>query len=116
MKNDVNEVEELIRNVKELVKEQDAHIAKLEARLDQLTKLEARLDQLTKYVKDLESRLERHNSRGAGRKKDDEKMQLLRMTFKAKVEEGLPMAKIMDEMQISRSTFYRLKRYWELKE
>jgi hypothetical protein len=105
----VNEVKELLRNVKELVgimKEQDAHIAKLEARLDQLTK----------YVKDLESRQERHNARGAGRKKDDEKMQLLRMTFKAKMEEGLSMAKIMEEMQISKSTFYRLKRYWELKE
>lgn len=105
----MNEVEELIRNVKELVgimKEQEAHIAKLEARLDQLTQ----------YVKDLESRQERRNARGAGRKKDDEKMQLLRMTFKAKMEEGLPMAKVMDETQISRSTFYRLKRYWELRE
>ena len=78
---------------------------------------EAQIARLQKYVELLQGRPiegagKPHNERGAGRKKDDEKMQALRMDYKLLQEEGLDMAAIMDRLQISRATYFRLKKYW----
>lgn len=86
---------------------------------DQIELLEGQLRRLRKYVELLEygetdGKKEPHNVRGAGRKKDDEKTMAQRERFKTLQDEGLVMEAIMGELGISRATYYRLKRYWDM--
>ena len=87
---------------------------------DRIELLESQLRRLRKYVELLEygetdGNKEPHNVRGAGRKKDDEKTMAQRERFKNLQDEGLVMEAIMGELGISRATYYRLKKYWDMR-
>lgn len=51
-----------------------------------------------------------HNARGAGRKAGDAKQQAQYRCFKSLADSGKDMDEIMDQMQISRSTYFRYKK------
>ena len=98
---DLDEMEKLLR-------EKDKEIKDLES---QITRMKAYARHLESLIG--EGRIEPHNARNAGRKKDDWKMQAQRERFGHLIESGFEMEEIMKDMQISRSTFYRLKKYFE---
>ncbi len=94
--------------MKKLLREKDREIKDLKS---QMERMEAYARQLERKIG--EGRIEPHNARNAGRKKDDVKMQAQRERFGHLLENGCEMEEIMKDMQISRSTFYRLKKYFE---
>lgn len=86
---------------------------------DRIRFLERQIERLNKYVELLEigengERFLPHNARGAGRKKDDEKTMAKRERFRSLQNEGVDMEAIMGELGISRATYYRLKKYWDM--
>ena len=97
-----------IETANRIIAEQEARIRAQEAQIARLKKYAELLER-----KSIDGSSKVHNARGAGRKKDNEKMQNLRKDYKVLMDDGLDMEAIMERLQISRSTYYRLKKYWD---
>lgn len=73
---------------------------------DQLQKLERRF----KKVKEQAQPVKRHNERGAGRHKMDDKQQKLLEQFRMLKDSGLTRVEIQERMHISDATYYRYQK------
>lgn len=91
------------------------------ADLDYIKDLENRVEELRQAGIRLKKQLEdpaqptqhKHNERGAGRKKADEKWMQAFEKWQKLYQSQKSIHEIMEEMQISRATFYRFKKWHE---
>lgn len=89
----------------------DEALLRIEELEQQVVTLKSELDQVTQLYQKVKER--RFNERGAGRKKNDAKWQARYHEF-AKLFEGKKSeAEIEAVMKISRSTYYRFKKYYQ---